>query len=730
MRRMMSMRKKNLGSHPTSRESSLSGDEEHHYLDDDQRDVALVTAAKAGKVHIVTALLGAGARIDIRTKDGDTSLILAAHAGSVDTVDVLLKSGAKVDLCNDEGGTALMVASTAGHSACTRALLKASAAVDLQDPSGRTPLMRAASGGHIDTVRELLCGGAHVNARSKDQDTALIVAAYSGHATTATALIQAGANVDAENDNGDTALILASYKGHTAVVEALLVADARLDVQSKTGNTALMLATAYGHLDVVRLLLAYGADPDMQDKRGISALILAASAGNTDIVTALISGGARCSLRDSGGRRAIDWAEANEFPAVARAIRVCWATKTAGSVFRWVLVLVMCGIIFRLLVPHSSAAASAPSRSRQYSQAPPPHVPPPPPHMFVGAPSNGSLPAFGDHAECLFRCRCCAGVSPDDCLPCKPEKENALIQLKQCVRNCFNTTHRVENQRTLPPTSRLHITASAPSTDDEAMQMGDQNAVSDQLHVDECLQAHASGIPSDDTRVRISGRAVERFLHALGMDRHIARFTEEAITPSMIMYLTVSELRELGVNKMGERLLITRSAQQYHKVAQRHVVDLLPDFARWVPPDAGPVDFDTTKVAPVDGTVVDNLLPFEYETVTVGSDNRPAEHSQGIGCPEAKRRQFLAQMQTSSAHHALQQALDRVPVRTSPSYHRDCATAHAKLQELASAYHPTRVKQRFLPSCKQEDLRVSVYTRVLQYCVEYSILCGDPTIDV
>ena len=65
----------------------------------------LVLAARAGRVERVSALLGEGAKVNSRDRNGDAPLNMASAKGNAALVDVLLKADADVNLANLAGVT-------------------------------------------------------------------------------------------------------------------------------------------------------------------------------------------------------------------------------------------------------------------------------------------------------------------------------------------------------------------------------------------------------------------------------------------------------------------------------------------------------------------------------------------------------------------------------------------------------------------------------------------------
>jgi ankyrin repeat protein len=101
----------------------------------------------------------------------------AAYAGDVAKVKALLAAGVKVDARDEYGETPLHKARTAEIA---RVLLKAGARVSSRAELGYTPLHIAAWGGRADVVEFLLSAGANPKAKNKDGDTPFDLAKRDG----------------------------------------------------------------------------------------------------------------------------------------------------------------------------------------------------------------------------------------------------------------------------------------------------------------------------------------------------------------------------------------------------------------------------------------------------------------------------------------------------------------------------------------------------------------------
>ena len=74
---------------------------------DDQESTPLMVASTFGRVEAAKALVGAGAKVDLKNSDGSTALNTAAFLCHTEIVQALLEKGADKKIRNNDGGTAL-----------------------------------------------------------------------------------------------------------------------------------------------------------------------------------------------------------------------------------------------------------------------------------------------------------------------------------------------------------------------------------------------------------------------------------------------------------------------------------------------------------------------------------------------------------------------------------------------------------------------------------------------
>jgi ankyrin repeat protein len=198
--------------------------------DQNDKDLALVGAARSGKLEAVRALIAYGAdpntdlsklRVTETIAGGSlegpgagSMLIYAAESGNPEVVREMLAYHPKLEARDDQGRTAVFAASEYRYKVeddarveCLRLLAKAGANVNARDNAGRTAL-------HVTFLtpveEELLQLGADVNARDNDGETPI----FTTYDDDAIALfIKHGADLSIRNNKGETVMEAAKGKG-------------------------------------------------------------------------------------------------------------------------------------------------------------------------------------------------------------------------------------------------------------------------------------------------------------------------------------------------------------------------------------------------------------------------------------------------------------------------------------------------------------------------------------
>jgi ankyrin repeat protein len=239
-----------------------------------------------------SALVEAGADLNLTDPDGATALVLAIINLKFDVAAMLIAHGADTNIADRTGMTPLYAAVDMNTITWTFGLPepKASASVTA-----------------LDIVKQLLDHGADPNARltstipqrlhtTGDEaigagSTAFMRAAKSGDVAVMRLLLAHGADPHATAKNGTTALMLAAGLGWRdgnaaiptrdrgteaeAVAAMQLCLDLGLDINARTdrGDTALHASVAgRGSDELVRFLVAHGARLDATNNRGQTPL--------------------------------------------------------------------------------------------------------------------------------------------------------------------------------------------------------------------------------------------------------------------------------------------------------------------------------------------------------------------------------------------------------------------------------------------------------------------------
>lgn len=246
---------------------------------------ALMHAAYAGTLDVMTALLDAGA--DAKTANNRRATALHWAVADPAKLRALLLKGADINAATVDGRTTLhMAAQRPDGAPMVRLLLEAGAKADARTLVGTTPLCAAAAV-NVDSARMLLDAGADPNAASKTGATALMAAA-TGNRESVTLLVARGANVKAATKRGETALADAANRGDIEAVRLLLDKGADVNSVDFRGYTPLMHAAYYDQAtpELIQLLLDRGANVHVTGE-GETPVSIAAKRGDNDVTRLL-----------------------------------------------------------------------------------------------------------------------------------------------------------------------------------------------------------------------------------------------------------------------------------------------------------------------------------------------------------------------------------------------------------------------------------------------------------
>ena len=289
-------------------------------------------------------------------KPDDAAFLELCKTGTLQEIENAIKAGANInakgEVENDEYDykntyTALMLAVEYNKNAdVIRTLINAGANVNEVGSNYETALTRAAASGNTEGIAILLNAGAYVNARTAidpmvGQVTALHYAAASlRNIDGVTLLLNAGADVNARTHGGGFTVLMwaASNTSYPEVISVLVNAGADVNAKHYSGFTALHCAAEEHNTEGIIILLNAGADVNAKDSNGMTALMTSAvgyifyhepnSKDIAETITTLLNAGADAKIRDIHGKRAVDYAEENEFLVGTEAYR---RLQTASS---------------------------------------------------------------------------------------------------------------------------------------------------------------------------------------------------------------------------------------------------------------------------------------------------------------------------------------------------------------------------------------------------------------
>lgn len=172
--------------------------------------------------------------------------ILAAMGRRLHLLQAMISAGANINRSIGEGETALfmsLLASDAGQPTddrCALALLKAGADASLKHESGAMPIHLAAASSYLGALGELIRRSPQdINATTNIGITPLMMAATEGHAEAVRLLVNQGADVTLKDHDGLTAKDVAIKNGNQCLVDLFR----SLREKSKFGDLARLIGT-------------------------------------------------------------------------------------------------------------------------------------------------------------------------------------------------------------------------------------------------------------------------------------------------------------------------------------------------------------------------------------------------------------------------------------------------------------------------------------------------------
>jgi ankyrin len=236
---------------------------------------ALGIAAQQNQKMVAGVLLRLGASPDCHTAYGHPAIMAVSHSWRGDEIfSALIEAGANVNLRSLTSLTALYEAASTGSYSKVRRLLEAGAII--QERESLEILHAAVEGGNLSVFELLKARTSPIKGCIENTTTLMHTAASYGQVAIIRKLLKLQNAIQARDETGKTPLHLAARMGHSKVVNILINAGSSVHAQDLTRMTPLHLAAEDGQEDVVKILLRWGADPNARDKKGRTPFKVAA----------------------------------------------------------------------------------------------------------------------------------------------------------------------------------------------------------------------------------------------------------------------------------------------------------------------------------------------------------------------------------------------------------------------------------------------------------------------
>lgn len=314
-------------------------------------DEQFINACMEGDLKRATELLDDGAHLDARDgSDHQTALVWAANAGYLPIVTMLIKRGADINAQDDKGWTALSEASYRGRTSIVDFLLQNKAStlpstswLDSREygnavfwciesrfnsysekieivklllehnaePEGKDEYGQDALGiAKARNYKEIVALLEKVKAEriKKQNEYALLEAIRAQDTAKVKLYLEKKVNPNSLLPNGESILNYAVSAQNVAIVKILLEAGANPNTQNELGSSALMTAVRHNNDALLNLLIKHGVNLNQKDNRGRTVLFYAVENNNSSILTMLIRTGANINVTDNYGINAFLYA--------------------------------------------------------------------------------------------------------------------------------------------------------------------------------------------------------------------------------------------------------------------------------------------------------------------------------------------------------------------------------------------------------------------------------------
>ena len=279
-------------------------------------------------------------------QEKDLALMSAALTGNIDGVRLLIDNGANVQAVDGNYDDAMSLAAANNHTEVIRVLLDCGALPNEPNVHHYTPLVHACEQENMDLVKLLL---RHVNFKGCDKSiiprcddanpgipavchysnklkpfpwhTPLMTAVRVKNVELVKILLEANIPLNEADFRGNTAVHHAVWDYEPVIMDLLLEANADVNVEDLRGHTPLSVASIFKRKDEIMLkLIRHSAEVKWERKIGMglgsSMLYEVAAYGSSEIIEALCEAGAPLDLAYSGRTPLINAIDYNNREAV------------------------------------------------------------------------------------------------------------------------------------------------------------------------------------------------------------------------------------------------------------------------------------------------------------------------------------------------------------------------------------------------------------------------------
>ncbi len=253
----------------------------------------------ASRLNMVETLLGYGADLTARTKDGKTPRDLAEENELKELVQSIDRQ-----LGTSSASTAPQAAETPSYAAPASGVITTESGATVKAfrgirlvviPNDLPELHAAVKDGDPEKVERQLAAGAVISDRIEGGIAPIHITAITGVMSVSQLLLRYGADVDDLCDHLLTPMFLAVVVNNVGMVGFMRSRGANINHRDEEGRTPLHWAAGVEHekldrqnrLKMVNFLLESGADPTLKDDAGMTAAQIAVTFGHEDVAAVL-----------------------------------------------------------------------------------------------------------------------------------------------------------------------------------------------------------------------------------------------------------------------------------------------------------------------------------------------------------------------------------------------------------------------------------------------------------